>query len=232
MDETLERELKLVPASERLLDTLAGVDHLDRFEVVGRRRELQHNAFFDSKSQSLREARVGFRRRSVEGRSLATWTIKGDAQHVGGVSTRSEIELLLDADMAPALVLGALRDAARTRGAGALAEAVEDALRSGGLPLARPFLETDTDRTILDLREGEQGWEVELALDRMRIVGHDYAEVEIEAELKRGAVEALDGIRAAIAAIGLVRESEGSKLSRAAAHVADCDCPLSRSAPR
>jgi inorganic triphosphatase YgiF len=216
---TIERELKLVPDSEALLDALARVERLGPFTVCGRRHELQHNSFFDSPAHGLEQARVGFRRRSVAGRAMATWSIKGDARHLAGVATRSEIELQLDTDTPPALALGALRDAARSRGAGSLAEAVDDVL-----PLAHPFLETETDRRIVDLEEPTLGWQVELALDRMRVIGHAYAEVEIEAELKRGDEAALVAAREAIEALGPVRESEGSKLSRAASHLNHCDC--------
>jgi inorganic triphosphatase YgiF len=224
MTDTLERELKLVPASEALLDELAGIDALGPFAVRGRRRETQLNSFFDSRSGGLRQARVGFRRRTVEGQPLAVWSIKGDARRVGAVASRAEIELRLDADTPPALALSALRDAARTRGARALAEGVSDALASGGLPLAAPVLETRTDRRIVDLSETAHHWEVELALDRMELLGHDYREVEIEAELKRGDLAALDAVHTSIAALGEVRESHGSKLSRALAHLEACDC--------
>ncbi|MBV9581589.1 MAG: CYTH domain-containing protein, partial [Chloroflexi bacterium] len=90
--------------------------------------------------------------------------------------------------------------------------------------LAQPFLETETDRRIVDLEIPERGWQVELALDRMRVIGHAYAEIEIEAELKAGDEAALAAARAAIEALGTVHESKGSKLSRAAEHVAHCDC--------
>jgi inorganic triphosphatase YgiF len=88
--------------------------------------------------------------------------------------------------------------------------------------LARPFLELETDRTILDLESRAN--KVELALDRVRLLGHKYEEVEIEAELKRGDEAALDSVRSAIEAVGQVRESNGSKLSRAMAHLQACDC--------
>jgi inorganic triphosphatase YgiF len=221
--DNVERELKLVPEHGELLDELASVEQLGPFEARGRRRELQSNSFFDSTARGLAHAHVGFRRRLVEGKPMATWSIKGDSQRVAGVATRSEIELVLEADMAPSLALTALRDAARTRGASPLAEAVTDALATG-LPLATPYLETRTDRRIVDLVAPGKDWEVELALDHMAVVGHQYAEVEIEAELKHGDVAALDAAREAIDALGEVHESEGSKLSRAAAHVADCDC--------
>jgi inorganic triphosphatase YgiF len=213
----LERELKLVPRSEALLDQLAVIDKLGPFEVRARRRELQRNAFFDTRDRALQRERVGFRRRLVEGQRLAVWTIKGDARHIGAVASRSEIELQLDADTPPALALPALRDAARSRGAAALAEAVSSALVSGGLPLALPVVETRTDRRIVDLDEPDHGWLVELALDRMELVGHPYREVEIEAELKRGDEHTLELVHSAIAAMGEVQPSEGSKLSRALA---------------
>ena len=226
MNDNLERELKLVPLDPALLDRLAAVERLGEFSVAGRRRELQRNSFFDSSSRALSEARLSFRRRTIEGQSLATWTLKAGSElsQIRGVSTRTEIELQLDPDMPPVLAIDALRQAARQRGALALAEELGDALAVGGLPLATPFLETstETERTILDLEAAERGWRVELALDRVRLVGHAYAELEIEAELKRGDEAALEAAREAIAALGPTRESEGSKLSRALAHVASC----------
>jgi inorganic triphosphatase YgiF len=192
--------------------------------VVGRGHELQHNSFFDTRDGALAREHVGFRRRSVEGEKLARWSIKGDSEHVGGVATRAEIELALEPDMPPALALSTLRSAAGSRGAPALAEAIDAALASGGLPPPQPFVETETDRRLVDLSARHGDWLVELALDRMRIVGHDYAEEEIEAELKHGDEDALSAAREAIEAMGPVRESQGSKLSRAAAHVRDCDC--------
>lgn len=215
----IERELKLVPVDPALLDTLAKVERLGPFVVRARRHELQRNSFFDTPSRDLGAARVGFRRRTVDGQRQATWSLKADGELVGGMATRSEIELQLDPDLAPALAIGALKDAARTRGAAALAEAVQDALATGGLPRATPLLETETDRRILDLEEPQQGWAVELALDRMRLIDHNYADLEIEAELKRGDPEALDIVRQAIRELGEVRDSKGSKLSRALAQL-------------
>ena len=220
--ETTERELKLVPVDAALLETLARIDRLGPFVAHGWRQELQRNSFFDNASRGLGQERVGFRRRRVDGEKLARWTIKGDAEHVGGVASRSEIELHLDADMPPALALTTLRAAARSRGALALAEAVDAAVNSGGLPLAQPFLETDTERAIVDLMTADSA--IELALDRMRIIGHQYEEIEIEAELKRGDESALPRVRKAIEGLGEVRDSEGSKLSRAVAHLDTCRC--------
>ena len=225
MTDAIERELKLVPESSDLLDRLASVDHLGPFAVRDRRRELQRNVFFDSHARALRKARVGFRRRTVDGQQPATWSIKGGSQLVRGVTTRSEIELELDPDLAPALALGALRAAAQSRGAPALADAVGEALSRGGLPQARPFLESVTDRTLIDLVEPRRGWAVELALDRVRLVGHRYAEIEVEAELKHGDEAALQAAREAIANVGTVHASHGSKLSRAVDHLEHCDCP-------
>jgi inorganic triphosphatase YgiF len=222
----LERELKLIPEDPALLDRLAGQARFGELVVAGRRRELQRNSFFDTPSKSLSSARVGFRRRSVEGQSLATWSLKASAEVLRGVTTRTEIELQLDPDLAPVLALGALRQAARQRGASALAEEIDDALSGGAQrnPSVEPFLEFQTDRTILDLETADQGWSVELALDRVRLLGHEYAEVEIEAELKRGDEAALEAARRAIEAYGPVRESNSTKLGRAVAHLAACDC--------
>lgn len=215
----IERELKLAPSDPALLDRLVEVTELGPFKVVSRRHELQRNSFFDTPSRDLGAARIGFRRRTVDGHHQATWSLKADCKLVRGMATRSEIELQLDADLAPALAIGALKDAARSRGAEVLAEAVQDALAAGGLPRAKPLLETETDRRILDLEEPGRGWAVELALDRMRLIDHDYADVEIEAELKKGEAEALDAVRHAIEKLGDVRDSERSKLSRALAQL-------------
>jgi inorganic triphosphatase YgiF len=222
--DTVEHELKLVPENEAMLDELAKVERLGPFEARSRGRELQHNSFFDTANHALRDAKVGFRRRSIEGQPSATWTIKGDARHIGSVASRSEIELQLDADMAPALALAALRDAAASRGAAALADAVSDALARGGQPQAKPILETRTDRRIVNLEAPGRDWKIELALDRMELVGHAYRDVEIEAELKRGDAAALSEVESAINAKGKVRESHGSKLGRAQAHVESCSC--------
>jgi len=220
----VERELKLVPEDPALLDRLAQQSELGELEVTGRRREVQHNSFFDTATRRLSAAHVGFRRRTVDGEAQATWSLKSAAKVLRGVTTRSEIELQLDADLAPVLALGALRQAARQRGAAALADEIRDALVTDRMPVGKPFLETRTERTIVDLQSALRGWSVELALDRVTLIGHDYAEVEIEAELKRGDEAALDAARTAIEALGTVRESDGSKLSRAMAHVAACAC--------
>jgi inorganic triphosphatase YgiF len=224
MNANEERELKLVPADPALLERLAAVEQLGDFVVTGTRHELQRNSFFDSAARAMAAARVGFRRRLVDGQPLARWTLKADGENLRGVASRTEIELQLDGDMPPALAIGVLRDAARNRGARTLAEDVSDALAAGGLPLAQPYLDTETDRRILDLANVERGWSIELALDRVQLVGHDYAEVEIEAELKQGDDAALDAVRLAIESAGRVSESHGSKLSRALAHLAACAC--------
>ncbi|MDQ6670268.1 MAG: CYTH domain-containing protein [Chloroflexota bacterium] len=222
MNDSVERELKLRPVDPALLDRLAAVERLGAFRVAGHRHQLQRNSFFDSASRALSKARLGFRRRSIQGQSLAVWSLKGSGNHVRGVASRTEIEVNLDAATPPAVALEAVRQAARQRGASALAQAVADALAVGGPPLGTPFLETETDRTILDLELTEQSWSVELALDRVGLLGHAYAELEIEAELKQGDEAALEAAREAIAALGPSQESYGSKLSRAMAHLAVC----------
>ena len=224
MSDHVERELKLVPADPSILEALARAERLGPFIALRRRLDVQRNSFFDSRSRALSAARVGFRRRTIEGQRLATWSIKGDTALLRGVATRAEIELQLEPDLAPALVIGTLRDAARTRGAGALAEAVADALGAGGLPLPTPVLELVTERTAIDLEATEQQWAIELALDRVSLVGHQYTELEIEAELKRGDEAALEAIRAAITEIGAAEEAHSSKLSRALAHLSACRC--------
>ena len=220
---TEERELKLTPVAAALLDRLAALDELGPFRVVERRFERQRNTFFDTRGRTLRAADVGFRRREIEGQPLATWSLKGQGTRARGVTARTEIELHLAADMTPGLALSALRDAARQRGAPLLAEQVADALEDGW-PLADPMLVTETDREVRDLEAAERGWRAEMTLDRVRLVGHDYAENEIEVELRRGDEQTLEAARAAIEGLGEVRESDGSKLSRALQHLAVCAC--------
>jgi inorganic triphosphatase YgiF len=219
-----ERELKLTPDDPALLERLAAAERLGELEAKSRHRELQRNSFFDTPQRELTRARMGFRRRTIDGQKMATWSLKGNGSHSAGVTTRTEIELQLDPDLAPALALSALGQTARRRGAGVLAEELADALASGGLPLAAPFLETETERTIVDLESARRGWAIELALDRVRLLGHAYHELEIEAELKSGDEAAFEAVRQAIAAMGNVSESRGSKLSRALAHLANCTC--------
>jgi inorganic triphosphatase YgiF len=141
-----------------------------------------------------------------------------------GVAMRTEIELQLAADTPPGLALDALRQAAAQRGALALAQELGDALADGRQPLAQPFLELQTERTLLDLERAERGWQVELALDRVQLLGHRYAELEIEAELKRGDDAALESIRTELDAFAALQAAEGGKLSRALAHLEHCRC--------
>ncbi len=224
VNDNVERELKLVPGDPSLLDELAIQSNFGDLAVVARRHEIQRNSFFDTATHALAAERVGFRRRTVRGQPMAIWSLKSNAKVLRGVTTRREIEVQLGADVAPMLALGTLRQLARERGAAALAEELGDALSGGGPPLATPFLEIETDRTILDLESRAKNWSVELALDRVQLVGHRYKEIEIEAELKRGDERALDEVRSAIEALGQVHESNGSKLSRATAHLQACDC--------
>jgi inorganic triphosphatase YgiF len=220
-----ERELKLTPAAPALLEHLWSIANLGPYTVVGRHTERQRNSFFDTRERALRQAHIGFRRRVIEGESMATWTLKAEGTLFRGIATRPEIELKLGADMPPALAIGALRQAAQQRGAAALAEQVGDALSSGPLPLAQPLLETATERRVLELRADEHGWQTEMTLDDVRILGHPrYAELEVEVELKHGDDAALDAARAAIEAVGDVRESVGSKFSRALEHLEHCRC--------
>lgn len=228
----IERELKLTPQDPALLDRLAAAPRLGPFEVVDAGRELQRNTFFDTQARALSAARLAFRRRTLAGHDLATWTLKGEGELVRGIAARPEIEVQLAADTPPALVIGAVGQAARHRGAAALAEQLADALASGapGLPRFAAYLEMSTERRLRMLRAPEaphaaESWDAELALDRVQLIGHDYSEVELEVELRRGDERALEAARSAIAQLGPVRESHGSKLSRALEHLAACRCP-------
>jgi inorganic triphosphatase YgiF len=211
-----ERELKLRPLAEELLDRLEAVDTLGPFRVVRRWRERQRNAFFDTPGGALRAAAVALRRRQVDGQRQVVWTAKGPGRTSGGVTSRPEIEVVLGPDLPPALAVGLLEQAARERGAPLLAEA----LAQSPPPTSRPYLELETDRRLARLEAAERGWRAELALDRVGLTGHpEYHELEVEVELERGDDEALVEARRAIEGLGAVQESHGSKLSRALAYV-------------
>ena len=166
----------------------------------------------------------------MPGQALATWTLKAEGELLRGVASRPEVEVHLGADVPPAMALGTLAQAARQRGAAALAEEVADALVGSAPVLATPFLESETTRRVLDLEDPRSGTQLELALDHVQLVGHaDYSEQEIEVELRRGNESALEQARSAIAALGPTRDGEGSKLSRALDHVRNpaCGCRAS-----
>ncbi len=212
----MEEELKLAPLEPALLQRLAEVSRLGSFQVVGRRRERQRNSFFDTRESALRRARIGFRRRVVDRKPMATWTVKAEGTPVRGILSRPELEVQLSRDAAPLLVLSMLRQLARERGSPVLAAALADALSSGSQPLARPYLELETDRWMIELAAPAQGWQAELALDRVGMVGDArYEDREIEVELRKGDLSALEAARAAIEELGGVREAAGSKLTRA-----------------
>jgi inorganic triphosphatase YgiF len=220
----VERELKLIPEDPGLLDRLAGLERLGPFEVVSRHTERQRNSFYDTRTRALGARRLALRRRSVAGQTLATWTLKAEGELLRGVASRPEVEVRLREDMPPAMALGMLAQAARQRGAAALAEEVADALVGSPPPLARPYLELETVRRALRLR-GAQGVDLELALDQVRLVDHPkHVEEEIEVELRHGDDSALDNARSAIEALGAVRDGQGSKLSRALDHLEACTC--------
>ena len=215
----VERELKLVPAEEGLLDELEAVDRLGPLLVVHRRRVRQRNAYFETPTGALGAARLAFRRRVDDGARLATWTLKGEGQVSGGVASRPEVEVVLDAETPPMLALSVLRETARGRGAAALAEQLADALVGSPPPLVTPMFELDADRRLADLEAPAFGWRLELALDRVRLVGFPaYLDLEIEVELNRGGDSALAAARAAIEDVGRVASSPGTKLSRALAY--------------
>ncbi len=220
MTDGLERELKLIPGRPELLDVLDGLRELGPYRVLARRRALQRNAFFDTLHRALGTRRVALRRRTVPGQALATWTLKTEGEHLRGIAVRPEVEAQLAADTSPALALGVLGQAARERGSAFVADLVSDALSSDELPLPAPYLELETDRRELDLDAPERGWRVELALDRVRLVGHPaFEEHEIEVELRRGSDDALEAARDAIATLGPTTPASASKLARALAHL-------------
>ena len=216
MMDIMERELKLRPASDEVLDRLEAVDQLGPLQAIHRRREPQRNAYFDTPDRALARAHVSLRRRTIDGQADAIWTVKGPSQRANGVSSRPEIEVTLEAATPLPLAVELLSRAAAERGAPLIAEALRHAPE---LP-DRPMLELVTDRRLADLVQPGHAGHAELALDRVALVDHDeYADREIEVELKQGEEQLLSTARTAIEALGEVYESDGSKLSRALAYL-------------
>jgi inorganic triphosphatase YgiF len=221
MMEVMERELKLRPANDELLDRLEQTDQLGPLRVSRRWRESQRNAYFDTPDGALARSHVSLRRRAVQGQKQAIWTSKGPSTASAGITSRPEIEVTLDPDTPVGQAIGLLARAARERGAPLIADALRDA---PAVP-PEPKLELVTDRRLADL-ELSGGGRAELALDRVALVGHpDYCDREIEVELKRGEESLLSTARTAIEAIGDVSESDGSKLSRALAYLGQARLP-------
>ncbi len=222
MMDLMERELKLRPANDELLDRLEQTDQLGPLRVSRRWRESQRNAYFDTSEGALARAHVSLRRRRVQGHKQAIWTTKGPSTASAGVTSRPEIEVTLDPETPVAQAIGLLARAARERGAPLIADALRDA---PPLP-TEPRLELTTDRRLAELRPAEHDAWAELALDRVTLVGHpDYCDREIEVELKRGEESLLSTARTAIEAVGEVSESDGSKLSRALAYLGRATLP-------
>jgi inorganic triphosphatase YgiF len=214
----IERELKLIPTDPALLDQLLKLDHLGSFTVKPRAHQWQTNTFFDTAGRALDAARIGFRRRTVRDRPSATWCVKLEGSTADGVMSRPEIEVTLDADTAPLLAMSVLRQAAAERGAPLIAEQLSDALANRAPVLAKPHLEFETERDVLDLTDADRGWQTELALDRMRFLPCGHQDFEIEVELRKGDESALEAAREAITALGEVTPATVSKLGRALGH--------------
>jgi inorganic triphosphatase YgiF len=217
MMDVMERELKLRPANDGVLDRLEQTDQLGPLRVSRRWRESQRNAYFDTPDGALARAHVSLRRREIEGQKQAIWTTKGPSSTAAGVTSRPEIEVSLDPDMPVLQAIGLLGQVARERGAPLIADALRDAPQ---LP-REPKLELVTDRRLADLELPGRDGHAELALDRVGLVGHpDYCDREIEVELKKGEESMLSTAREAIESLGEVSESDGSKLSRALGYLA------------
>lgn len=218
-----ERELKLLARDAALLERLRSAPSLGPFAASTARLEAQSNAFFDTSAHDLARAGLSFRRRQIRGQPLAAWTVKGRGTIASGISVHPEVEVWLDADMAPTMVLALLSQAARERRNAVLGEQLRDALSGGRLVPARPYLETQTERWVRDLDAPDRGWRAELALDATTAPGHGgFREWEIEVELKQGDDAALEAAREALRAEGAVQEATATKLRRALEHVNQC----------
>ena len=88
MMDVMERELKLRPANDDLLDRLEQTDQLGPLRVRRRWRESQRNAYFDTPDGALARAHVSLRRREVQGQQQAIWTSKGPSTASRGVTSR------------------------------------------------------------------------------------------------------------------------------------------------
>jgi len=114
VSDDVERELKLVPDDPGLLDRLAAQNNSANcsWREGGTR--------CSATASSIPRARTGHEASGLSpphGRGPADghWSLKSDAKSSRGVTTRSEIEVQLDADMAPMLALSTLRQVASQR---------------------------------------------------------------------------------------------------------------------
>lgn len=223
MESSEERELKLVPGNSDVLERLAAADRLGPFVLTPAGVEHQTNAYWDTPHSALGAAHIALRRRVVVGARQATWTVKGEGSLEQGLAIRPEINVVLEADTPPVLVAQVMIQAARERGQTDLSGDLADALRQDGPLPAQPLLEMRTTRRLWNLAEPGQPWSLELALDDVRLAGHDdYAEREIEVEIRHGDTTLLETARDAIQALGPVHAATGTKLSNALEHLARC----------
>jgi len=138
VSDDVERELKLVPDDPGLLDRLAAQNQFGELLVAGRRTRCSATA------SSIPRARTGHEASGLSpphGRGPADGHLVAEVgrQSPARRDHRSEIEVQLDADMAPMLALSTLRQVASQRGAAALAERSRCAERRRSA-LAQPFV--------------------------------------------------------------------------------------------
>ena len=231
MNDDEERELKLVPERPALLDRLAAVDAAGRFRgQPAARAAAQQLLRLGVAARSRRRSRLP----AAHGRGPAAGQrgrSRPTASRCAAWPRRAEIELQLDADTPPALALGALREAARKRGARRAGRGGGDALAAGGPPLAKPFLETETDRRIVDLAKrssaaGRSSWRSTACSSSATPTRRSRSKPSSSAATKQRWTRSRRRSRA----LGEVRESDGTKLSRALG--APGDVPLRQRAER
>ena len=165
-----ETELKLVLAPEQLrrVPRNAMVRRLKRGRGIS---DTLKSVYFDTDDMSLRGSKLVLRVRHIGRRRIQTLKTMGGPN--SGVSNCQEWEAEINGDVPEASPL---------RAASTPLPQSEDRLVRN----LHPIFSTEVKRTTYTL--GEDGWEVELALDEGRVVGPDGSSpiCEAEFELKRG----------------------------------------------
>lgn len=152
----------------------------------------QTNHFFDSEDSRLRAARMALRLREENG--AFTITLKGKGTGDGVLTTRGEVETVVDASTAESILSGARStldalEAAFANDPPELAAAARACLGDGALTYLGAF--TNERRRVGPRRLGADGPEVVLELDRVQFPGVP-PQFELELEINTARAEACE----------------------------------------
>ena len=184
-----ETELKLRVTATAEQDALWQGDRIGPFRARSRFIERQTNRYYERADGRPLERGASLRWRLVAGEPTGELTLKLPGTTVNGIVQRAEYASRLPADVDPLAVSPTPEPLRRLR----------DLLGPVALRVA---FEAQTERRVVEL-VGE-GADIELALDRVTVPDDPAFELrEVEAELKRGPLAALDTLA------GLLRQRPG-----------------------